>query len=37
VIELLVRARRLPDKDVYDPIEVAAAAAALLRDAARRN
>jgi hypothetical protein len=37
VIDLLVRARWLPDRDVYDPIEVAEAAAACLRDAARRN
>jgi hypothetical protein len=32
VIDLLVKARWLPDRDVYDPIEVAEAAAACLRD-----
>jgi hypothetical protein len=37
VIDLLVRAKWLPDRDVHDPIDVAEAAAALLRDAARRN
>jgi hypothetical protein len=37
VIDLLVRARWLPDRDVYDLVEVAEAAAAMLRDAARRN
>ena len=36
VIDLLVRARWLPDRDVHDPVEVAEAAAAMLRDA-RRN
>jgi hypothetical protein len=37
VIDLLVRARWRPDRDVHDPVEVAEAAAAMLRDAARRN
>jgi hypothetical protein len=37
VIDLLVRARWLPDRDVLDPIAVGEAAAAMLRDAARRN
>jgi hypothetical protein len=37
VVDLLVRAKWLPDRDAYDPIRIAEAAAAMLRDTARRN
>lgn len=37
VIDFLVLAEWLPNREVYSDLEVAEAVAALLRDAARRN